>query len=204
MRLADLYLRSRRTGCALLALAVMAGLAWLWANAMLQVPMLRGNSQIYIPVMFFIPLLSAAVIGAAVYSPFGEVELVASRSLPGLRLGHAAGLLAVALATLMLAAAQWRYDWAELILARNLAGFAGLAFLGAALVGSRLSWVPPMAFGIIAYRLGAIGYGKFAWWAWPMQPIGDDLAWTLALGLLLVGLSAVTLRGPRESPGEAE
>ncbi len=204
MRLGLLYLRSRRTPHAFAALAAMAWLGALWANAMLQVPMLRGNNQIYIPVMFFIPLLSAAVIGAAVYSPFGEVELVASRSLPGLRLGHAAGLLAVALATLMLAAAQWRYDWAELILARNLAGFAGLAFLGAALVGSRLSWVVPMACGTIAYRLGAIGYGKFAWWAWPMQPIQNDLAWTLALGLLALGLATVALLGARDSPGESE
>ena len=204
MRLGVLYLRSRRTPHALAALAAMAGLGVLWANAMLQVPMLRGNNQIYIPVMFFIPLLSASVIGAAVYSPFGEVERASSRSLSALRLEHLAGLLAVALTTLMLAAMEWRYDWAELILARNLAGFAGLAFMGAVLLGSRLSWVVPMAFGIIAYRLGAIGYGKFAWWAWPMQPIQNDPAWILSLGLLLVGLSAVSLQGARDSPGESE
>lgn len=204
MRLAVLYLRSRHTPHAFAALAAMAGLGVLWANAMLQVPMLEGNNQIYIPVMFFIPLLSATVIGAAVYSPFGEVERASSRSLPALRLGHMAGLLGVALATLMLAAMEWRYDWAELILARNLAGFAGLAFLGAVLLGSRLSWVVPIVFGITAYRLGASGYGKFAWWAWPMQPIQNDLAWTLALGLLALGLATVALLDARDSPGESE
>ena len=84
----------------------MAGLGAVWPNALMQVPMLRGNSQIYIPVMFFIPLLSATVVGAAVYSPFGEVERASSRSLPALRIAHLGGLLAIALATLMLAATE--------------------------------------------------------------------------------------------------
>lgn len=204
MRLAWLYLRSRRTGRALLALVAMAALGMLWANTMMQVPMLRGNNQIYIPVMFFIPLLSATVIGVAAYSPFGDVERAVSRSLPRLRLAHLGGLLIAALATLAFAATDWQYDQATLILARNLAGFAGLAFLGAVLLGSGLSWIVPMAYAIVAYRLGAIAPGKFAWWAWPMQPVRNDLAWILALGLFLFGLSALTLRGPRESPGEVE
>jgi len=164
--------------------------------------MLRGNIQIYVPIMFFVPLLSAAVVGAAMYSPFSELERTVSRSLPRLRLAHVVGLIAAAFATLLLAATEWRYDSAELILARNLAGFVGLSLLGASLLGSRLAWIAPMGYGVLAYRVGATGDDGYAWWAWPMQPIQNDLAWTLALGLSAVGLAIVSLLGSRDSSGE--
>ncbi len=204
MRLAYLYVKSRRTGHAAMALSVVAGLAWVWANAMLRVPTLGGNEQIYIPVLFLTPLVSASAIGVAAYSPFGEAEGTASRSMPTLRLGHLVGLLAAALATLAMAALDWRQEWAELILARNLAGFAGLALMAGTIVGSRLSWVVPLVYGIAAFRLGAIAPGRFAWWAWPIRPIGDELAAGVAIGLLATGLAAYALLGTRENPGEAE
>ena len=204
MRLAALYLRARRTGHVLVALCAVAVLGWLWTDTMLAVPLLRSNNRVFIPVLCFIPLLAAIVLGAAAYSPFGEVERIASLPLPTLRLAHLAALLAWALAALTVAAVEWQHAWAQALLARNLAGFAGLAFLGATLLGSRVAWLVPLAFGLVAYRLGAIAPGQFTWWAWPLQPVSHGGAAALALGLLAGGLAAVALLGGRDCPGEVD
>jgi hypothetical protein len=205
MKLFTLYLRSRRAGFAAVSLIAVAILGWIGADWMLQLPQFGGASgHSLIPAILLMPILSGCVIALTTPSPFGETERTGSRSLPALRLLHLGGLLLWAAMTFVFVARQWAHPAAELMLARNLAGFTGLALLGARLLGGRLSWVLPIAFGGVVTLTGRDGAGQFAWWAWSIRPGEDALAALLALVALIAGLAAVSLLGPRERVGDVE
>ena len=204
MRLAQLYMRSRVTGPVVVCIGGVALIAWLWSRTYLQVPVGQGNESASVPLLFFIPLASAAVIGVSAGSPFGEVEHVASRSLPALRFCHLLGLLTWATTTLVLAAHGWEQPHVELVLTRNLLGFAGIALLGGCVFGCSLSWVLPFAFAALAFRLGMPAPNAVALWAWPLQPPENGVALAVALLLGAAGLSLISLYGGRRSRSEAD
>jgi hypothetical protein len=157
------------------------------------------------PVLILAPLAAACVVGASTHSPFGETERTASRSLPTLRLGHLVGLLAGAEIALCVAALGWGLEHAYWVLARNLAGLAGLGFLASRAFGSRLSWTAPLAFvALIPLVGGGSRPGEWAWWAWSARPAEDPLSALLAASLLAVGLLSACLLGAREHREEAE
>jgi hypothetical protein len=192
-----LHLQSRRTGAALVVLAVVAALAW-WG---LDRSHDEGLTTVLLTVM---PLGAAAAIGAGAGSPFGETERSASRSLPTLRLVHLGGLLLCA--ALVLAAANRAEPAADTawVLVRNGAGYAGLALLGARLLGAGPAWVVPIAYGMAVWAAQAVGVSAERWWMWPVEEAPDDSARLSALLLLGLGLLAVVPTGARETPGEAE
>jgi hypothetical protein len=196
-RLIVLYLQSRRAGAALAVLAAVAAIAW-WG---LDRSHTDGLEHVLLTVM---PLGAAAVIGAGAGSPFGETERTASRSVPALRLGHLGGLLLIAALTLAMAnRAEPAADTAW-TLVRNGAGYAGLALLGARLLGARLAWVVPIAYGLAVLVTEASGVPPERWWMWPVEDAPDGSARASALLLLAVGLLAIVPTGARETPGEAE
>ena len=211
MRLAYLFLQSRRTGWAAVYLAcVVAAVAVLrriLAETSSQVsgdPLTNeGSGDPVLLLLVFLPLALAMVIGVGTHGPFGEIERTVSRPLPPLRLGHVAGLLAIGAAALFLIALTWQGD-AERVFLRNLAGFAGLALLPVPLIGARLSWVLPFAFGMLAFWVGSNTRDGVTRWAWPMWPANDGLAMGIALGLLALGLVVAVLFGARDSKDEAE
>ncbi len=221
MRLAVLYLRSRLAGYAAACLVGVALLGWLAASWILTRPFMDPEMHL-VPVLIFAPLTAACVIGIGTSSPFGDSERTSSRSLPSLRLSHLAGLLAWSALTLSLAALTWNLDYAGWVLVRNLMGFTGLAFLGAWLIGSHLSWLAPLAFdaltvftgrvetlggrnyGILEKVMGDVSVGEWERWAWPMRPYADPSSWAIALVLLAAGLGAICLFGSRESKGDTE
>ncbi len=86
---------------------------------------------VLVPVLLFVPLAAACVIGVSTRSPFGDLEQTSARSLLALRFPHLAGLLVWGALALFLAATAWRLPQAELILARTLLGLVILAFLAA-------------------------------------------------------------------------
>jgi hypothetical protein len=97
VRLAHLFLRSRRAGWAALYLigiaALIAGLRFLdaavWASERNQF-----HAELVVAMqMAFVPLAAALVIGVGAHGPFGELERTVSRSLPVLRSSHLAALL---------------------------------------------------------------------------------------------------------------
>jgi len=145
MRLGMLYLRSRSAGRAVAVLVAVAMLAWLWRRW-------GGTSQVTVTLLpLAMPAAAAAAIGIGMGSPFGEGETIASRPLAPLRLGHPGGLLAIAAVALAIAVLRWGVPDGAWTLARNLAGFTGLALLIARLVGGGLSWVGPLGYVALAW-----------------------------------------------------
>jgi len=187
MRLAYLYLCTRRTGPALVLLAVVAVMTWVWRRV-------GAGDPLSSALLVTIPSLAAAcVIGATTSSPLADLEATASRALPPLRLGHLGGLLG--LAALGLAAVGGALDGA---LVRDLAGFAGLALLTARLAGSAASWSIPFAYGTLAVLVGP---GPL--WAWPVQAATSREATVIAAALLVLGLRAIARSGARDRTGDA-
>ena len=206
VRLAYLYLQSRRAGWAALYLtgiaAFVAGLRFGLREMGRQGGDPFTNSFDGSPVPFvllFVPLAAAMVIGVAVHSPFGEMERTTSRRQPPLRLGHAGGLLLCGVAILSLLALTWDGD-SERVFLRNLAGLTGVGLLTAPVFGARLSWVPSLSYGIAAFWVGS--FGEAPKWAWPMRPMDDNLAWGIALVLLAAGLAALVGFGARDTADE--
>ncbi len=198
MRLWYLHLRSRIAGWAALALAAIGGLTGLW---LAQIGQPGVAMQLLLVVM---PLAGALVIGASLYSPFGELEASASYPVPVLRLGHLAGLLLLGAMALGVAARAGGTASVEGQVLRNLAGFAGLVLLSVPVLGSRLSWIAPLAYGVLAFWMGASVPERPATWAWPLQPGDDKAAMATALLLLAIGLAGAVLPGARDRRGEGE
>ena len=202
MRLASLYLRSRLTGPAAAILLAVGALAWG------LVRLAKGEPMAVYLALALMPLAAAVVVGASARSPFGDIERTASYPLPAMRLGHLAGLLLLGALSLALAGADWRWEAPGWVLARNLLGYAGLAFLGARVLGVGLSWVPPLAYGVLSVAIGVIGQTDdgetaFARWAWPLHPAAHRPSALLALSLLAAGIALVALLGARDGQGEA-
>ena len=183
-----------------LALAVVAMLGWLVAEWRLRGP--SASASDLIRVLFYGPLVRRHGHWRGHGRSFRRNR--ASRSLPALRFGHVAMLLTWNLLTLELLTLGKEQPGAWLMLARNLSGFAGLALLSTRITGSRLSWVVPLAYAVLALLTGAVGSDGFATWAWPLQPPTDGLALTIALVLLGAGLSVLVLFGARNRQGEVE
>jgi hypothetical protein len=147
-------------------------------------------------------LAVAAVIGTGARSPFGDVERSAGSRLPALRLGHLVGLLVFAVFVLALATAGRGDEDFAWTLARNLAGFAGIALLAARALGAGLAWVVPLAYGVCVYAFVPNPHEPGRW-AWLLRTTTDRWATAIAAALLLAGLAAVAHGGAREAPGEA-
>lgn len=205
MRLSYLYLRSRLSGHAAACLAGVAALAWLWVRLTGNGPDAGDAKEAAMGLSLLVmPLAAAVVVGVSTRSPFGDTERTAARSLPALRLGHLALLLALGAASLALVATPWPVPRAEWQMARNVLGFSGLAFLAARAIGAGISWVFPLAYGALALMVGVPADGPARPWAWAMQPGGHRQGAMLACSLLLLGLLLVVATGARESPGEVE
>jgi len=191
MRLLFLHVRSRRAGWALACIGASVILTWLG---------LREVSEIGAQLRFaaiVLPLMPAVVIGGSAWSPFSEPEAVAGSRLPLLRVSHLGGLLLISGAGLLLVASGWSGAEIELVLARNLAGYTGLALIGARLLGAGIGWVAPLGYASLALVVDAstrLG--------WPQRIPVDRSSMAVAALLLVAGLGLVTLWGARLSPGE--
>lgn len=188
MRLMHLYLRSRLAGWAAVLLAITCAIAWFWLREMMESGSRVGFSLIVIP------LLPAVVIGASTRSPFGDTELCVSRSLPALRFVHLAGLLACGVLALDLAANGWSFDNIEWELARNLAGYSGLALIGARILGSGICWVAPLGYAVAASLVHPDSR-----WAWPGRLPNDRWSVTVAGTLVLAGLLLAVFQRTRDT-----
>lgn len=194
-RLAALFLRSRGAPPALAELAAIAALGapllgW-WSGAE-TAPFLLA----------MVPLAPAVVLGAATRSPFGEAERTASRSLPWLRFGQVALLLAGGALALLAIGAAMR-DGAGWVLLRNGAGLAGLALLGARLLGAGLAWAPPLAYLAIVHVAWMANEGRGPWGHWVLTDAPTSRGTAVALLALLGGAALVVASGARTTVGEA-
>jgi hypothetical protein len=198
LRLARLFLVSRRVP---MALALLAGLgALLWAALHWHWNIAGGAAA-----RQFIPLTietgAAAVITVTTYGPFGESERAAGRWLPWLRLGAAVGLTAAAFGALAAGASAGALPGGTVALLRNVGGMTGIGLMSAVLLGGAFGWTGPMAYLLITE--GALAHRSTTPWVWPAR-LPDDRGGAICAGLVIAAaLALITMRGPRESGRES-
>ena len=192
MRLAWLYLVSRRTPG---ALGLLTGLgALLWAALHWHWNIAGGAAaQQFIPLT--IETGMAAVIAVTTYGPFGEPERATGRWLPRLRLAASLLLTAAAFGALAAGATGGHQPGGTLALLRNLAGMTGIGLLSAAALGGAFGWTGPMAYLLITE--GALAGTWTTAWEWPTRPPHDLGGALCAYGVFAAGIAAVTLAGTR-------
>jgi hypothetical protein len=197
LRLAWLYLASRRVPGAVAVLAALgagtwAALHWHWNMA--------GGPAAQQLVPLVIETGAAAVIAVTTYGPFGEPERATGRWLPWLRLGAAVALTAAAFGALAAGATAGYLPGGDLALLRDLAGMTGTGLLAAAALGGAFGWAGPMAYLVITE--GALAGSWATPWAWPTRP-PHDLGGALCAALAFTaGAALITARGARESGRE--
>lgn len=207
MRLAVLFLRSRRAGTAVMVLAATAAVCWVltwWLFSQTPYGAARGGLSL---TLVFGSLAAACVVGASAGSPFGDAERTSARPLAPVRFLHLFGVLLAA--SLVLCCVLLPFDLTGarpehplLVLVRNVAVLGGLALLSARLFGVRPSWIPPFVL-CIGY-LTAAGPGSDVLSTF-VNRSHDGLhapSWIAALLLLVVGLGLVCARGARQTAGE--
>ncbi len=197
LRLARLYLVSRRAPAALGLLAALGGLLWAGLHWHWNVAGGAAARQ-------FLPLVietgTAAVIAVTTYGPFGEPERATGRWLPLLRLGAAVALTAAAVGGLAAGATGGYLPGGTLAMLRNVAGLTGTGLLSAAVLGGAFAWAGPMAYLLVTE--GALSAAWTTPWVWPARP-PHDLGGALCAALAFAaGLVLITLRGARVSARE--
>jgi hypothetical protein len=196
LRLARLYLESRRVPP---ALGLVAGLAvLLWAALDGRWSIAGGPAaQNLLPLV--VVTGTAAVIAVTTYGPFDDPERATGLRLPWLRLGSVLLLTAVALGALAAGATGGGLAGGTLALARDLAGAAGTGLLAAAALGGAFGWAGPMAYLLVTE--GALAGGWTTPWIWAGRP-PHDLGGALCAAVVFgAGLAAITIRGARDAAG---
>ena len=206
-RLLALFLRAR--GMLISTILVLAGCGlfpllaeWAGRAAMRQALLLQ-----------LVPVIVAALIGVSVWSPFGEPERTAARSLPMLRAMHVGSLLLASNGLSMWLVSRWTQQAPEVelhwVVVRNIVGLAGLVLLAGRLIDARLSWIAPLVTGILAssyiLRVRPSELDTMwdpAWWLWSGQSSDDVLSWVIALTLGVGGFTWFCRSGPRDASGE--
>jgi hypothetical protein len=194
LRLAWLYLLSRRVPA---ALGLLAGLvALLWAALHWRWNVAGGAAaQALIPLT--IESGGAAVIAVTTHGPFGDPERATGSWLPWLRLAAAIGLTAAAFGALAAGAGGGFLPGGSLALLRNFAGMTGTGLLSAAALGGAFGWTGPMAYWLATESVLAAHWTTP--WIWPARPPHDRGAAICAALVLTAGTAAVTFLGARDS-----
>ena len=192
LRLARLYLASRRV---LTCLLVLAACAVALGTALHWLPRTGAYSR-QIPLI--IEAGAAAAVGVTARSPFGEPERATGIRLPALRLAVSLALAGAAFGALAACSASAHLAGGTLGLLRDLGGLTGIALLAAAALGGALSWIGPICY--LGVTLPALSGNWTTPWAWPARPPHDRGAVICAALVFAAGIAAVTLRGARDVP----
>ncbi|MFD5552213.1 hypothetical protein ACFWIA_00035 [Streptomyces sp. NPDC127068] len=193
------YCRARGVPAAALTGLVVALLVSVQAGRQVSLPQLRHLTDFSVPLAAVVPVAHAVVLASTVHSPMADLEHSAAQPMRRWRAVHMTAVLgyAVLLAVLPMAAGAG----ADVTVAavRNVAGYLGLAMLGARLLGSGLAWVPPLAVLGPTLFLGVGWDNTVEPWAWTLHgPWGTGAAVTAA-ALYAAGLLAVATAGPRRT-----
>jgi hypothetical protein len=197
LRLACLYLVSRRAPAALALLAAFGALLWValhWHWTIAGGP----AAQLLIPLT--IETGAAAVIAVTAHGPFGEPERATGRWLPYLRLGAIVALTAAAVGLLAAGATGGTLPGGFLAMLRNVAGITGIGLLSAVVLGGALAWTGPMAYLVLTEA--ALAGNVTTPWVWPARP-PHDLGGALCAAIVFAaGALLITVRGAREAVRE--
>jgi hypothetical protein len=194
LRLVRLHAASRRV---LTCLVVLVACAIALRTALHWLP----RSGVYArQIPLIIEAGAAAVIGVTTRSPFGEPERATGRWLPWLRLATSVALTGIAVGALAAGAAAAHLAGGVAGLARDLAGFTGIALLTAAVLGGGLAWIGPIAY--LAVTLPALSGNWTTPWIWPARPPHDRGAAICAALVFAAGVAVITVRGARDRSRE--
>lgn len=194
LRLAWLYLVSRRAPAAFGLLAALGCLLWAALHGHWNI---AGGPAAQELIPLVVETGAAAVIAVTTYGPFGEPERATGRWLPYLRLGAAVVFTAAAVGALAAGATGGYLPGGTLAMLRNLAGMTGTGLLSAAVLGGAFGWVGPMAFLLVAES--GLAAAVTTPWVWPARPPHDLGAALCAYGVFAAGVAVITLRGARDS-----
>jgi hypothetical protein len=186
-----LFLGSRRCWPTSALLVAVAAIAAAIGDAQVALPLHADQrAQLHVPILVFLPALSASVLSTALGSPIPELEGTASYPLWRARLVLLSLLAGLAAAGMAGAGLTWPGPEESALAARNALGFTGIAVACSVVLGARFGWIGVLAYAVIAFLEGAIDRGEFARWAWPLQPAWDAPSWIVALALLVAGGAA--------------
>ncbi|WP_030434351.1 hypothetical protein [Actinoplanes subtropicus] len=182
MRLVRLFAASRRMPAAVLTLA--------GCGVALSL-VLRWTAGVTPALALVLVGAAAAVVGAAMQSPFDESERATGPRLPLLRLAGALGLTAAAYAALAAGATAGHLTSGAGGLLRDTVGLVGVALFAGGLAGANRSWT-----GVLAYVFLALAAADNGWttpWLWPARPPSDTAAALCATAVFLVGAGVATV-----------
>ncbi len=187
------WLRIRLMPAVVLGLIVCMTLGAAAPSAAVPVPVLVGPVSFALPVAFLLPLIPACLLMHGQGRGDAATERVAVRSMP--RWDALSTALLVAGATFIGLAETTLGNWPMgIAMARDFAGYVGLALLVRWLAGPGISTLTAALFPFVCASFG-IGPGRQPKiWAWPLHDSGSLTASAAALTLFLVGL-LVSLRG---------
>ncbi|WP_431967389.1 hypothetical protein [Actinacidiphila sp. bgisy160] len=193
--LLSLYVRSRGLPGAAAALAVLFAASRWSADWLVGRPFYGTGARV--PVVVLAPVLTAAVIGVSLHTHSREVDRGAPLPWWRWRAVHLLALTGPAVLCLGVAVPGDPGHFGAPTMVRGVLGFTGLAAAGAAVLGARLSWLPPVLYGGAVYLVAPrTPGGAAAVWAWSMQPGAQSAAWVTAVALFVGGAALVAVRGP--------
>src|SRR5260370_4028136 len=146
VRLASLYLVSRRVPGAVALLAVFGVLLWVTLFWHWNI---TGGAAATMVIPLIVEAGVAAVIAVTTYGPFGEPEQATGRWLPYLRLGTAVALTAAAVGALAAGAPGGTLPEGFLAMFRNVVGVTGVGLLSAIVLAGMLAWSRPLAYPVL-------------------------------------------------------
>lgn len=194
-----LHLRARRIGWAGLSLAALAYLAWVAAQWLSSQPSL-GGPQARPPVTSLAPLVAALLMSLTLHGTDVELERSVPRLTARWRAAHAVAGVVLACSVLGLVGTQHPREFGAYALVRNAAGLIGMVLGAVTVLPPNLSWAPAFTYSLLIYlaapRTTSAGSQV---WAWPMQPGPLGTSWIVAAGILAVGITTYSVRGPRHA-----
>lgn len=199
MRGLRLYARSRRMVPVLTAMFAVGLVGALFAGRVLSVPSLNGNDERLVPLVLLVPLVCSVIAGTTLDSSMAELEAVAARELRTVRLLHCLTLVLVPVLAMVPSGFGGLGLTGHALALRNVIGYLGLTYLGAATLGARIAWVLPVTYAFLAATLAVTSSAAVPGWAWPVDATSDLASWVWAGATGLGGTLLLTWDGARRS-----
>ncbi|NED96738.1 hypothetical protein G1H11_15620 [Phytoactinopolyspora alkaliphila] len=192
-----LHARARGIPLAVLGIVAVALAAWWCADWLVHREWSTGADS-RVPVVAGAPLLAVVLASAGLGGQDEELERSTAVRWRVRRLGHILGMTLLIGCALVLIGLWEPREYGAFELARNTLGFVGLVAASAPVLGSRLAWVPSFAYAAVVYLAAPKPIlTEAAWWTWPLQQWGADLAVLVVVALFVGGTALYVMKGAR-------
>lgn len=193
------YGRSRNVPRAALVALIIAVGATVYAGQQVPVPQLRHLTDYSVPLAAVVPVVHAVVLATTTFSPMADLEHTAAQPMRRHRTVQMTIVLLYATLLAVLPMAAGASVEVTVAAVRNVAGYLGLAMIGARLFGSGLAWLPPLAMFGPTLLAGVRWDNTPEPWAWSIHGAHSVPAAVTAAVLCAVGLSLAATTSPRRA-----